>query len=273
MRLVHSFSAIRCTHETLPVHVFTFTLSAVYAKLSGFEIVLHTDKVGAYYLQHAPYDKIITDLGEPPVDGRVFAWCKFKAMDNEPIDSIHIDGDVFIKKSTMKNILHYNDCDVICQNLEKIGIFPYHESCWDKESYSWGNCSYPKWMPRNFNEMYNCGIIGFKDISVRKEYHNNYKKMMDDYKINGKGNDCVPELVSEQKMLYDFCKHKNLKVKCILDVQNLTASANKIGYQHLLGNSKYKSLNKTKQMLKTLNSSVYEKTVEILSVIDTTKAL
>ena len=265
MRLVHSFSAIRCSKETLPIHVFTFTLSAIYAKRSGFEIVLHTDEIGAYYLQHAPYDKIIVDIGTPPEDKRVFAWCKFKAMNNEPIDSIHIDGDVFIKNSKIKDILNYNDCDVICQNLEKIGIYPYHESCWDKESYSWRDCSYPKWMSRHFDEMYNCGIIGFKNIEVRKEYHDMYERMMEDYKINGRKNDCVPELVSEQKLLYDFAKYKKLRVKCLLDLHNLTKSANKIGYQHLLGHAKYRSIEKTKSIIKKLDINIYNKTEKLLS--------
>lgn len=264
MRLVHSFSAVRCTPETLPVHVYTFTLSAVYAKQNGFEIVLHTDKVGAHYLQHAPYDEIIVDLGTPPDDKRIFAWCKFVAMANEPVDSIHIDGDVFIKKP-MQDLLTLKDEDILCQNLEKVGIFPYQESCWDKESYVWRDCRYPHWMPRKFNEMYNCGIIAFKDKKIRDEYYKLYHDMMADFKINGKSLDCVPELVSEQKLLYDFAKHKNLKVKCLLDLYELNASANKIGYQHLLGAAKHKSLDKTKEVLLKTNLYIYNKTGKVLS--------
>ena len=264
MRLVHSFSAVRCTTKTLPVHVYTFALSAVYAKLNGFEIVLHTDKVGAHYLQHAPYDEIIVDLGTPPEDKRIFAWSKFVAMVNEPIDSIHIDGDVFIKKP-IQDLLKLEDDDILCQNLEKIGIFPYHESCWDKESYVWRDCKYPSWMPRRFDEMYNCGIIAFKDKKIRDEYFNLYHKMMNDFKTNGKSADCTPELVSEQKLLYDFAKHNNLKVKCILILLELTPSANKIGYQHLLGDAKHKSLDKTKIFLERLNKNVYDNTTELLS--------
>ena len=263
MRLVHSFSAVRCTPETLPVHVYTFTLSAVYAKLNGFEIVLHTDKVGAHYLQYAPYDEIIVDLGTPPDDKRIFAWCKFVAMNNEPIDSIHIDGDVFIKKP-MYDLLALKDEDILCQNLEQIGIFPYQESCWDKESYAWRNCKYPLWMPRVFNRMYNCGIISFKDKKIRDEYYKLYNDMMNDFYINGKSTDCIPELVSEQKLLYDFAEHKNLKVKCLLDLHELNTSANKIGYQHLLGSAKHKSLDKTKIYLERLNKNVYDNTVDVL---------
>ena len=270
MRLVHSFSAVRCTPETLAVHVYTFTLSAVYAKQNGFDIILHTDSIGAHYLQHAPYDEIIVDLGTPPEDKRIFAWCKFIAMANEPADSIHVDGDVFIKRP-IQDLLSLKEHDILCQNLEKIGIFPYQESCWDKESYVWRDCKYPSWMPRKFNEMYNCGIIAFKDKKVRDEYFRLYHNMMDDFKINGRSTDCVPELVSEQKLLYDFAEHKNLKVKCLLDLHELNSSANKIGYQHLLGSAKHKSLDKTKMYLERLNKNVYDNTVEVLKDMSTLK--
>ena len=79
-----------------------FTISAVYAKQNGFNIVLHTDKIGTHYLQHAPYNEIIVDLGTPPEDKRIFAWCKFEAIKNESIDSIHIDSDVFKKPSNKR---------------------------------------------------------------------------------------------------------------------------------------------------------------------------
>lgn len=265
MHLVHSFSSVRCTPETLSVHIFTFTLSALYAKRSGFDIVLHTDELGAHYFQHAPYDEIIIDIPEPPKDNRIFAWCKFIAMKNEPITSIHIDGDVFLKQPQLKNILTFDDCDIICQSLEKCGVYPYNASVWFNESYAWQDCSYPNWMSRSFDEMYNVGVIGFKDSSVRDEYHNLYSSLMKEFESKGKNIDCVPELISEQKLLYDLAKHKNLKVKCLLDLYNLTPSANKIGYQHLLGESKFKCIEKTKQVLKTLDEELYNKTVKILS--------
>lgn len=268
MVIVHSFSSIRCSKENLPVHIFTFTLSALYAKRSGFDIVLHTDEMGKHFLQHAPYDKIIVDIPTPPSDHRVFAWCKFVAMSNEDINAIHIDGDVFLKSPNLKDKLSFDDCDVICQNLEKIGVFPYQDSCWDKESYAWRNCYFPEWMPRKFNKMYNVGIIGFKDKVTRDEYHSLYNKMMKDFEKNGRKNECVPELVSEQKLLYDFANHKKLKVKCLLDYQNLMSSANANGYQHLLGASKYKCIDKTKSTLKKLDKDLYDKTVDVLQDID-----
>lgn len=264
MRLVHSFSSVRCSKDNLKVHVITFTLSALYAKNSGFEIVLHTDEFGKFLFQHAPYDEIIVDLPEPPEDTRIFAWCKFVAMANEPIDSIHIDGDVFLKRPEFKELLSLDGCDIICQNLEEIGIYPYHQSSWNKESYAWQNCKFPTWMSRKFNKMYNVGIIGFKDEKHRDAYHTLYNEMMEDFKINGKSNDCVPELISEQKLLYDYATHNNLKVKKLLDHMHIMKHARSIGYQHLLGEAKYKMFDKTKEVLKKLDSDLYDKTLDVL---------
>lgn len=68
MRLVHSLNTKGMGKKSLEVNVYYFTLSALYAKRNGFDIVLHTDIQGAYYLQHAPYDDIICDLGDSPSD-------------------------------------------------------------------------------------------------------------------------------------------------------------------------------------------------------------
>lgn len=115
------FSTKYCNKRQLKVHVYYFTLSAIYAKRSGFNIVLHTDNKGFKYLQHAPYDEIFVDL-DIDISNRkeIFARAKFKAMENEPDDSIHIDGDVFLKKETIKEHLKYGEYDIIVQLLETL---------------------------------------------------------------------------------------------------------------------------------------------------------
>lgn len=262
MRIIHSFSSINCELNKIPCFIFTYTLSAVYAKKSGFYIVLHTDKQGAYYLQHAPYDEIIVDLGTPPEDKRIYAWCKFEAMKNETEDAIHIDGDVFLKSPKLIEHFEYGDYDVLCQSIEEKNNM-YH---WSKEKYAWKDCKRFEWMDNDIKLMYNCGIIGFKNINIKKEYHNIYIKLMDEFAINGKSIMCTPELVSEQQSLYDLCKYKNYKVKCLLD-GNITESATEIGYQHLLGDTKYKYFSLTKETLQKLDKNIFEKTEHFVSTI------
>lgn len=262
MRLVHSFSTKRCFGERLKVNVYCFTLSCLYAKRSGFNIVLHTDRKGAELLRYAPYDEVIVDLENLSVpNNRIFAWCKFEAMKNEPEGSIHIDGDVFLKSPKIKDLLNFNDCDVIVQQIEIDGVYPW--GGWDNSTIAFAKCEYPPFLPRYCERMYNCGVVGFKNKSVWEEYYKWYRYLIDQYNVRGVDIDSVPELVAEQQLLHALTKHKSLKVKELLDFRNLQGSANDLGYQHLLGRSKYSSLDKIKFALKRINANVFNKLEEI----------
>jgi hypothetical protein len=39
-------------------------------------------------------------------------------MKDEPLGTIHIDGDVFLKNPELKNILEFSNYDCIVQNIE-----------------------------------------------------------------------------------------------------------------------------------------------------------
>ena len=174
---------------------------------------------------------------------------------------------MFLKNPQIKEYIENKDYDVLCQNIEQIGVFPYNKSCWDKEAYAWEDCTYFERMPRTFDKMYNCGIIGFKNIDVRNEYFDNYHTLMEDFKINCRSNGCSPELVSEQKALYDLCEYKKYKVKYLLDNYDIMKSANDIGFQHLLGQSKYTSFNKTQLPLQKIDEDLYNKSEHLISTL------
>lgn len=262
MRLVHSFSTKRCKPNNLKVNVYYFTLSCIYAKNLGYEIVLHTDKKGAKVFQYTPYDKIIIDLEDCTLPKeKIFAWSKFKAMESEESQAIHIDGDVFLKGEPIKDILNFDDCDIIIQQPEIIGYENWYG--WDDSTISFAKCEYPSFLPRECTIMYNCGVVGFKDKSVREEYTKWYNYLIDQYNTKGVIIDSVPDLVAEQQLLYYFAKDKNLKVKSILDYKNLQSSANEIGYQHLLGISKYNNFDKCKETLKFMNKEIFNKLEEM----------
>ena len=261
MRLVHSFSTKRCKGDKLKVNVYCFILSCLYAKRSGFEIVLHTDKKGAELLKHAPYDKIIIDLEDCALPKpRIYAWSKFKAMQNEEPDTIHIDGDVFLKNPILQKSLTFDNCDIIVQQVEIDGVYPW--GGWNNSTIAFAKCEYPSFLPRLCDRMYNCGVVGFKSKEVRDEYTKWYNYLIEQYNKLGVDIDSVPDLIAEQQLLYYFAKHKNLKVKEILDYKNLQESAKSLGYQHLLGKSKYQCLDKIKQTLKKLNINIHNKLEE-----------
>lgn len=262
MKLVHSFSTKRCNSNNLKVHVYYFTLSCIYAKNLGFEIVLHTDKKGACLFKYAPYDKVIIDLEDCVLPKeKIFAWTKFKAMESEDAGSIHIDGDVFLKGKPIKDLLTFDDCDIIVQQPEIIGYEDWYG--WDDSTIAFAKCEYPSFLPRECTVMYNCGVVGFKDKSIRDEYTKYYNNLINQYNKKAIIIDSVPDLVAEQQLLYYYAKFKNLKVKSILDYKKLKQSANEIGYQHLLGVSKYHNFDKCKETLKKINLEIFNKLEEM----------
>ena len=257
MRLVHSFTTKYCNDYQLKVNAYYFTLSAVYAKNSGFEIVLHTDNKGAEVLKDAPYDQIIIDLEIDDIPRKgVFAWAKFKAMENELVESIHIDGDVFLKKESIKEHLNYEDYDIIVQQLES--TCEEFEPHWNRATTAFAKCEYPSFMPRYCANMYNCGIVGFKDKELYKEYTNHYFDLINQYNIFGIDTKGVPDLVAEQQLLYYFAKHKGLKVKELLKEESIQEMADELGYQHLLGESKYNDFEICKKVLNKHRPDLYQ---------------
>lgn len=119
MRVVHSFNSEYCSKEKFQIYMYYFALSCIYAKKSGFEVALHCDANTEAVLRNASYDEIITDI--PHIDESLkqfFAAPKFIAMKNEPLGSIHIDGDVFLKKPNLVDLMNFDNYDCIVQSLE-----------------------------------------------------------------------------------------------------------------------------------------------------------
>lgn len=257
MKLINSFSTQYSSGKHLETNLYCFTLSAYYAKKSGFNIILYTDNKGKELFKYSPYDEIIVldNLNTPNI--KLFAYSKFIAMGHSNEGDIHIDGDVFLKKDSLKDLIHTNDCDIIVQSVEHKEI--HSTNNWNAEIEACSNCHLPSFMNKDLPKMYNCGIVGFKNKDIMKEYHDYYFYLSDQFIQYGKMIDAVPELIIEQQLLYDFAKYKNLKVKEILDWRRINTNANEIGYQHLLGKSKYKNLDKVKTTLKKLDINLYNK--------------
>ena len=97
--------------------IWMYTLSAAYARREGFDIELYTDSLGALLLSKAPYTKIHTDLDNISNDihPRFWACGKVYALEAAGDNTIHIDGDVFIKDA---KLLDVGKTDFIVQNEE-----------------------------------------------------------------------------------------------------------------------------------------------------------
>jgi hypothetical protein len=246
------------------MHLCYFVLSCIYAKNSGFDIKVHCDKRAELILQIAPYDEIITDLEEitPPANSRIYAWSKFESMKNEPLGTIHIDGDVFLKSPKLQKLLNFDNYDCIVQCLENKRIFGGDQNnIWRDNSSLFVNCKYPYWAKRECDYMFNCGVIGINNAQLKNEYFNTYADMVKQYNetnINIPGT--CPDIIIEQQFLKDLTDAKGYNVKCLLPVDNhnmLHSYASSIGYQHLIGDAKRRNLNKCLEVIKYYDKQIY----------------
>lgn len=270
MRIVHSFTSSHCDNESLFMHLCYFILSCLYAKHAGFNIVAHCDERSNQILQIAPYDEIITDLEGilAPANSRIYAWGKFEAMKNEDLGNIHIDGDVFLKSPKLIKLLNFDDYDCIVQCLENKGIFGGDQNpIWRDNAWLFSTCKYPSWANRECNYMYNCGVIGFNNEELKREYFNTYENMVKQYaqtKIDIPGT--VPDIIIEQQFLKDLTDARKYNVKCLLPVDNHESMHNyatSIGYQHVIGGSKRRNLDKCLQAIKDFDKRIYRKLMNI----------
>ena len=257
IQLVHSFYTKHLNETNFFLQAICFVLSCIYAKKSGFSINLHTDAKGYEYLNMCPYDNIYVDLDNVDLPApKLYAAVKFKVMEKYPLGTIHIDGDVLLKTPKLLQSLEFDNYDVIVQSFEAPPLYGWG---WDESASVWNNCDYPVWANRQCKIMYNCGVIGFNNAEIKQEYFNTYWYMYNQYLKKGIVKPSVPDLVIEQQFLYDLCLNKNYKVKELIDGSCPSKSANEIGYQHLIGETKSKEYIKIIDNIKKLDINIYNK--------------
>lgn len=260
------------TSGQLESNIWLYTLSVIYAKSIGVEIVLHTDSLGKALLSHLPYDKIYTTLNNIPetIPTMIWAYGKFEALKQEPLGSIHIDGDVFLKKPEVLKGLEYSNYDLIVQNTEGLGYsYENTEKILDK----YGIISSESF---NVPYAYNCGVIGINNAQLKKMYldfYLKYTKAVSQNRVlkNMMAHDkyiCV-DLPLEQHSIAVLSK--NFKVKQLLEngggeaITNLTVQSSiKLGYQHLIGKEKYNHIERVKAYVLALNRDLYYKTKKVI---------
>lgn len=246
MRIIHSFIKYpHLTHLKYVANIACYILSCLYIKRhEGFQAILYADKETIQTMKSigASYDEYheISSINYP--HSNIYAYPKFLAMQHEPLGSIHIDGDVFIWGEPLKNILQFNNYDVICQNIETYNNMRAKIS-WDVAQCECSNMNYPSFAKRECQSMINCGIIGINNQILKDNYFKIYWEMLEQYKTKYKQCKGVPDIIFEQQFLLDYCNHNNYRIKTVLDEDNLFLSAKDIGYLHLIGDSKYKYKN------------------------------
>lgn len=246
------------SEKKLKYHVYIAALSLRFAKASGYYVVMYTDTLGYSYLKDFGYDEINTDLDNIPDDvkpNQFFAYPKFFAGLKEPLGSLHIDFDVFLKKPCVNKFFEDKSIDVILQCRERYSrIFKEYVNGRKKLSSN----THPETLKVNHIDASNVGIIGFNNQEFKDIYYSWYFDYIDFYKDKlDYLKDVVSEMFSEQINIDYLIRNNNYN--CFYLIPDDTGDnhlflgefADKIGYQHLQGGMKYRddTLIKVKEVL------------------------
>ena len=261
----------------LETNAFIFALSLAYLKKLGCTVNLHTDSLGANLLSGIGYDNVYLTANELPKDvsPKIFAYIKSMALQNEPLGTVHIDGDVFIKTEECLDRIFNHDCDCVLQSCEaclpwvashRAFIIPFLS----EHLLSTGKMLYI------YDYDFNVGVIGFFNEDLKNLYIQNYQQLalsLSKYKylylVNSEdGHFFIPDLVFEQQLIVNLTECS--KVRFVLPVDSLdyikdrNQIAKEMGYTHLLTDSKYQPdiIEKVKNKLKEIDPNCFNKVSE-----------
>lgn len=257
-------------------NLWLFALSVAYVKKFGHEIVLHTDTLGKELYGWLPYNEIHLTLDNHNVHERFWASGKILAQEAEPLHAIHIDGDVFLKKPEVYEIIADKKADLIVQMIEGDSTPSCLGSCYAENLnlvLSGLNLSVPEEFDINLNSAHNCGLVKFNNADLKKRYIDGYKQMLEicskdpvfTKRITADNNLC-PDIIIEQWWLKSVADYYGYKTKTILsnwgcDIHNY---AKKIGFTHVIGHQKYSQIHLVKERLLEISPNLYKKVEQVI---------
>jgi len=266
--------------DQLKNNLWLFALSIAYIKKQGHEIVLHTDKLGKEIYGQLPYDKVFLTLNKLENSAHEIFWAagKLLALKAEPIESIHIDGDVFLKKPKVFDLINNSRADLIAQMIEGCICINYsYKDSLDIVTLSLGKKT-PVELNVNQNSAINCGLVKFNNPEFKKRYIDGYEKMLkicnNEHFVKRKSKHihACPDLILEQWWLKSVLEYYNYSLQTILpdmdterSFDKISNTANEIGYTHVVGSDKYYQIGIVKERLSEVAPELYKKVNKIIS--------
>lgn len=269
MRFFHTLWTAPMKPTNIAANIVAFTASAALIKNYGGKIVLHTDYLGTEFLKHVPYDEVIVDLNDLPVDicNKFWAYGKLYATSKEPLGAVHIDGDVFLKQPGLMNLFS-NDYDLLVQSSEDDDW--RKNACYENTQWVYSHYNLPNDMNVVWPTAYNCGVVKINNRNLKKKYLDTYFKTVDTLAVDTKLDEYIEEansretgnvildIVAEQQFLTQITEEDGYSVRFILN-GNIFEQAVKLGYTHFCANSKYEQYENMKIMLQKIDSNIYNK--------------
>ena len=234
------------------------------AKKLGIEIVLHTDEYGVRLFECIPYNNMYLTLEGHDINRQFWASGKMLALAKEPLGSCHLDLDAWIKFTICRDIILGSNADLIIQSLEE------SRDTYERiKEFVFTNINTPVFVDlkraNNF-KAYNCGLVKINNQMLKNKWINAYWKIIE--QLNSKkppgleDKYCVPDLVSEQWLVFQLCEQNNFKVELLCDGWYSQERAKKIGYTHLISEQKYNIDDELKRVLLKLDESLFHKVMK-----------
>ena len=217
-------------------------VSAKSIKEQGYELVLYTDV--PEWFEGFPYDDIIK-IDMDDTNPRMFAAIKSRALEQEPLGSVHLDYDIILDKPCIR---WDGTSDILVQCFEPKAFYSKERDFIKKNG-----------TPSLINKYglsdspYCMGVIGFNDKTIKDVYLKNYNDAIEIYKSISIPNDITLDYLFEQAFLPAVTKNLEKSVQVVLkgingkDVNayhilpnNLRYMSTEIvGYHHYHGRSKW----------------------------------
>ena len=257
--------------------VLCAALSVVFAKGNGCKIVLHADNEGVENYGWLPYDEIHATLEGFNYNPIFWAAGKILAHEAEPLGSIQIDTDVFIRWSSIVDTLNQlKNHDLIIQHfcLEKDIVYylKHNTLIWHKLLEANVNQEVPFFQFQDKRIAASCGLVGFNNQMLKDLFIDTYKKLYHLLKDNTDFFDevrdksiCLDLLLEEYNLGY-CTKILNNSVLTVLPNgwENKLDDVPDIGYTHLVFKKKYKIdvIQQCEQLLQELAPEIWTEFTE-----------
>ncbi|MDR2650040.1 MAG: hypothetical protein LBB94_10050 [Clostridiales bacterium] len=238
-------------------------LSVAYMKLLGQEIVLYTDTAGKALLDCLPYDVIYTTLDSNRAPIVFWASGKFHAMKAEPVDSVHIDTDFWVKSDNILNVIRDNPV-----------VFPHRELTTEYTgavkavTHALNETGTQHTFTGAEKKSINMGLIKLDNPTLRNAFIHHYWRLMHGliqsrrymYSLSNPQGGSInsPDLVIEQLLMTKLLEQTNVKPKFLIPLSGLEYTNTKeIGFCHLLAYDKYLKIPEELKRLKELDKKIY----------------
>ena len=236
-------------------------IGIAYAKKLDIEIVLHTDDYGAAMFGFLPYDEVYTTLNGHDIHKSLWASGKMIALAHEPLGSCHLDMDAWIKKPEGRDFIFGSGKDLIAQNLEDSRST--YQAIKQVVSSHVDLSKHIDLITSENYRAYNCGLIRINNQELKDKWLKAYwdiTNTLDQKRPHNLSEKyCIPDLISEQWILYQLCGQNSFNVDTICEGWDDTENAKRYGYTHLISEGKYKVNHRLRIILKKLDIDLYEK--------------